>query len=101
MQGARGRAFWILSATIIVSPLWILNAFADSLSIGDTAGDPSRGAGSPTVVGIPSRLGPDKGGPVPADDPTLGIPIVAAHVPLPRGAGRARDRVGAAHDPDD
>jgi hypothetical protein len=38
--------------------------------------------------------------PVPAQDPPLGEPAVLAEVELPRGAERARNRVGAAHDAD-
>ena len=37
---------------------------------------------------------------VAADDPALGEPVVAAHVPLAGGARRARNRIGTAHDPD-
>ena len=37
---------------------------------------------------------------VAADDPALGEPVIAAHVPLARGARRARNRIGTAHDPD-
>ena len=35
-----------------------------------------------------------------ADDSTLDKPTVAAHIPLPRCTGWARDRVRPAHDPD-
>src|SRR4051812_14486799 len=36
-----------------------------------------------------------------ADDAALTESVVAAHVPLPGGAGRARHRIGAPHDSDD
>ena len=38
---------------------------------------------------------------VPADDPALRELVVAAHVPFPGGARRARHRIRAADDPDD
>jgi hypothetical protein len=70
-NAARKGTFWIRPATIILSALWIPNAFANPSSVGDTAADPSRGALRPTVVGIQSTLDPDTGE-APADDATGG-----------------------------